>query len=71
MAVDNICAGSLVVMHTHDTHEVVLHLPELKPPDEHGVGHIVLSPEQARSLANSLVNHATYAETEAKTAHSS
>lgn len=71
MAVDNICAGFLVVIHTHDTHEVVIHLPELQPPDEHGVGHIVMSPEQALSLANSLVKHASYAEVEAKAAHSS
>ena len=67
----HVCAAFLVVMHDPDTNEVVIHLPYLKPPNESGVGHIVLSPDQALNLANSLVNHATYAETEAKTAHSS
>ncbi len=67
----HVCAAFLVVMHDPETHEVVIHLPDLKPPDEHGVGHIVLSPDQALNLANSLIKHATYAEPEAKTTRSS
>ena len=59
------------MLHTHDTHQVVIHLPDLKPPDEHGVGHVVLSPQQALNLANSLIKHATFAESDAKKVKSS
>jgi len=59
--VAQVCAGFLVV----------IHLPDLKPPDENGVGHIVLSPDQALNLANSLIKHATFAESDAKKVKSS
>ena len=60
--------GFLEVGRTDDTHEVVINHPDLKP-DACGVGHIVFSPRQARSLANLLIKHATYAEAEAKGTH--
>jgi hypothetical protein len=41
--------------------EVVVNHPDLKP-DENGVGHIVFSPAQARSLATLLIKHASIAE---------
>jgi hypothetical protein len=60
--------GFLEVGRTDDTHEVVINHPDLKP-DENGVGHIVFSPRQARTLANLLIKNATYAEAEAKGTH--
>lgn len=49
----------------NDGGEVVINHPDLKP-DEHGVGHIVFSPNQARNLANLLTRHAFEAEKFAK-----
>lgn len=49
----------------NDQHEVVINHPDLKP-DENGVGHIVFSPRQARHLANLLIKHAAWCESEAK-----
>jgi hypothetical protein len=57
-------AGFLGVDRTDDTHEIVISSPGLKP-DTNGLGRIALSPRYARHLANSLVEHATYAEAEA------
>lgn len=56
--------GFLEVGHTDDTHEVVINHPDLKP-DKNGVGHIVFSPGQARSLAHLLIKRANEAEAEA------
>lgn len=55
----------LEVWRTVDTHEVVINHPALKL-DENGVGQIVFSPRQARNLANLLVKHASWAESEAR-----
>ena len=41
--------------------EIVVNHPDLKP-DADGVGHIVLSPEQARNLAELLLKHAAQSE---------
>ena len=60
--------GFLEVGRTSDTHEVVINHPDLKL-DENGVGHIVFSPRQARSLANLLIKHASYCEAEEKGTH--
>ncbi len=60
--------GFLEVGRTDDTHEVVINHPDLKP-DESGVGHIIFSPRQARTLANLLIKHAAYAEAEATGMH--
>lgn len=44
--------------------EVVINHPDLKP-DEHGVGHLVFSAEQARHLAGLLLTHAADCERDA------
>jgi hypothetical protein len=46
--------GFLEVGISEDGREVVVNHPDLKP-DKNGVGHIVFSPAQARSLAESLL----------------
>lgn len=48
---------------TNDKGEVVVNHPDIKP-DENGVGHIVFSPNQARSLANLLLQKAAKADSE-------
>jgi hypothetical protein len=55
-----IVAGFLEVGYT-DRGEVVINHPDLMP-DEHGVGHIVFSPNQARNLAALLIKQARAAE---------
>lgn len=57
--------GFLEVGHTEDTFEIVVNHPDLKP-DEHGVGHIVFSPDQARNLAILLTQHADAAQHKAR-----
>jgi hypothetical protein len=49
----------------NESGEVVINHPDLKP-DEHGVGHIVFSPAQARNLADLLRKHATIAENDVR-----
>ena len=46
---------------TLDGREVIINHPDLEP-DENGVGHIVFSPQQARSLARLPIKHAGIAE---------
>jgi len=48
---------------TNGKGEVVINHPDLYP-DENGVGHIVFSPRQARSLANLLNKKAVEADKE-------
>jgi hypothetical protein len=48
---------------TNGEGEVVINHPDLKP-DKNGVGHIVFSPNQARSLARLLLKKADDAEKE-------
>ena len=57
-----IAKGTLEVG-TNGNGEVVINHPDLEP-DEHGVGHIVFSVEQARDLANLLLEKATDAAVE-------
>jgi hypothetical protein len=58
-------AGFLEVGRTDDTHKIVINLSALKP-DADGLGHIVLLPQQARHLANVLIENASYAEAETR-----
>ena len=50
---------------TNGCGEVVINHGDLAP-DEHGVGHIVFSPNQARELASLLSKSARLAETETR-----
>lgn len=50
-------SGFLEVGLSADGKEVVVNHPDLKP-DEHGVGHIVFSPSEARNLAMLLLEKA-------------
>lgn len=53
---------------TNGSGEVVVNHPDLKP-DENGVGHIIFSPDQARSLANLLIRKASEAQREMEQAY--
>jgi hypothetical protein len=56
--------GGVLWVGRTEAHEVVVNHPDLKP-DEHGVGHIIFSPRQARCLAGLLIQHAAFCEVEA------
>jgi len=58
----DIVKGTLFVG-TNGKGEVVINHPDLEP-DENGIGHIVFSPRQARSLAKLLENKAHEADQE-------
>jgi hypothetical protein len=58
-------AGILEVSRTEDTHEIMIcHLDSTIGTNR--PGHVVISARQARHLANVLLDHAEYAEAEAK-----
>lgn len=58
----DLVSGYLMVG-TNGKREVVINHPQLIT-DEHGVGHIIFSPRQARSLAQLLLKKADEAEKE-------
>lgn len=62
MATNDKVTGFLEVG-TNGKGEVVINHPDLKP-DENGVGHIVFSPSQARTLARLLLKTAVEAQRE-------
>jgi len=57
-------AGFLEVGRIEDAQQIVIEVPGLTP-DASGAARIVLSPRYARHLANLLIEHATFAETQA------
>ncbi len=57
-------AGFLEVGRIEDEQQIVIKVPGLTP-DASGAARIVLSPRYARHLANLLIEHATFAETQA------
>lgn len=59
VVVEQVPPGCLEVGLSMDERDVIINHPELTPnPDGHG-GHIVFSPEQARSLAHLLLQKAS------------
>jgi len=50
-------SGGVLEVGTNEFGEVVVNHPDLKP-DKDGVGHIVFSPDQARSFARTLIRKA-------------
>jgi hypothetical protein len=55
--------GGFLEVGCNEQDEIVINHPDLKP-DDNGVGHIVFSPQQARNLAQLLLDNAARAERE-------